>query len=85
MSTEYIQAALRRVKYEVDDHVDYAEVPELPGVLAYGDTLEACRQQLIEVIEGWLIVGFRHGDTLPVLDSFRPETAGSILDGHVRA
>ena len=69
MITEYIQAALRRAKYELDEDVYYADVPELPGVLAYGNTLEECRQQLIEVIEGWLIVGFRHGDTLPVLDS----------------
>lgn len=69
MITEYIQAALRRAKYETEDGVYYAEVPELPGVLAYGNTLEECRQQLIEVIEGWLIVGFRHGDRLPVLDA----------------
>lgn len=69
MITEYIQAALRRAKYELEEAVYYAEVPELPGVLAYGNTLEECRQQLIEVIEGWLIVGFRHGDTLPVLDA----------------
>lgn len=69
MITKYIQAALRRAKYEVEDNIYYADVPELPGVLAYGSTLEDCRQQLIEVIEGWLIVGFRHGDTLPVLDT----------------
>ena len=69
MITEYIQAALRRANYETEDGVYYAEVPELPGVLAYGNTLEECRQQLIEVIEGWLIVGFRHGDRLPVLDA----------------
>lgn len=69
MITDYIQAALRRAKYEVKEGVYYADVPELPGVLAYGATLEECRQQLIEVIEGWLIVGFRHGDTLPVLDA----------------
>lgn len=69
MITDYIQAALRRAKYEIEEGVYYADVPELPGVLAYGATLEECRQQLIEVIEGWLIVGFRHGDTLPVLDT----------------
>ena len=69
MITDYIQAALRRAKYEIEEGVYYADVPELPGVLAYGATLEECRQQLIEVIEGWLIVGFSHGDTLPVLNT----------------
>lgn len=68
MITEYIRAALCRAKHEVEDNVYYAEIPELPGVLACGTTLKECRQQLIEVIEGWLIVGFRHADTLPVLD-----------------
>lgn len=40
MITDYIQSALRRAKYEVEDDAYYAEVPELPGVLAYGSTLE---------------------------------------------
>lgn len=67
MIAEFIQAALKRAKYELEDGMFYAEVPELPGVLAYGETLEACREQLIEVIEGWLLIGIRHGDPIPVL------------------
>lgn len=69
MIAEFIQAALRRANYELEEGVFYANVPELPGVLAYGSTLEECRNQLIEVIEGWLIVGIRHGDAIPVLDT----------------
>ena len=69
MIAEYIQAALRHAKYELEEGVFYAEVPELSGVLAYGSTLEECRTQLIEVVEGWLIVGIRHGDVIPILDA----------------
>ncbi len=68
MISEYIQAALRRANYEREDTVFYADVSELPGVLASGNTLEECRKELIDVIEGWLIVGIRHGDFLPILD-----------------
>ena len=68
MISEYIQAALRRANYEREDTVFYADVSELPGVLAFGNTLEECRKELIDVIEGWLIVGIRHGDFLPILD-----------------
>ena len=68
MIAEFIQAALRRANYEVEEGQFYADIPDLPGVLAYGSTLEECRNQLIEVIEGWLIVGIRHGDHIPVLD-----------------
>ncbi|GAB2557521.1 type II toxin-antitoxin system HicB family antitoxin [Spirosoma areae] len=67
MIAEFIQAALRRAHYELEEGMFYADVPELPGVLAYGSTVEECRNQLVEVIEGWLLVGIRHGDVIPAL------------------
>lgn len=68
MITGYIQAALRRATYELEDAVYYAEIPGFDGVVAYGDTLEECREQLIEVLEGWLIISIRHGHQIPVVD-----------------
>lgn len=67
MLTDYIQTALRQAHYELEEGIFYGEIPGFQGVLAYGDTLEACREQLQEVLEGWLIVGIRHGDTLPIV------------------
>lgn len=56
MICEYIEAALRKAKYEIikDEEPYYGEVPELAGVWATGKTLEECRQKLIEVIEAGL-------------------------------
>lgn len=68
MLTQYIQSALRKAHYEVEDGVFYAEIDGFDGVLASGGTLEDCREQLIEVLEGWLIVGIRHGHLLPVVE-----------------
>ncbi len=69
MLTEYVQAAMKHAHYEImEDGRYWGEVPELEGVWADGDTLEKCRETLREVIEGWLIVGFRHGDPVPVID-----------------
>ena len=31
-------------------------------------TLEDCRQQLQEGLEGWIILGLRLGHTLPIVD-----------------
>ncbi len=68
MITEYLQSALRKAHYELEDGIYYAEIPGFEGVVAYGDTLESCREQLIDVLEGWLIIGIRHGHVLPVVD-----------------
>jgi predicted RNase H-like HicB family nuclease len=57
MLTEYIQAAMNRVKYEIlsDDGSYYGEIPECPGVYANTATLEECREELREVLEEWLL------------------------------
>jgi len=61
MLTEYIEEALKRAKYEIinDEEPYYGEVPELRGVWATGKTLEECRKNLKEVIEGWLIISIK--------------------------
>ena len=58
MILEYIQAALSRAQYEIieDDEPYYGEIPELPGVWATGKTLEECRKNLAEVLDGWIVI-----------------------------
>jgi len=69
MLTEYIQAALERAKYEIidDEEPYYGEVEELKGVWATGKTLEECRNNLKEVIEGWIILSIKKGLPIPKL------------------
>lgn len=57
--TEYVQAALKKAKYEIlkDDGSYYGEIPELRGVWANADTLEECRNELREVLEDWILIG----------------------------
>ena len=57
MLTQYLQAALDRARYELieDEEPYYGEVPELPGVWATGETLEACRRNLASALEDWLL------------------------------
>jgi len=62
MLTTYIQAAMHHAHYEIlEDGVYYGEIESFPGVFASADTLEACRELLQEVIEGWIILGLRLG------------------------
>lgn len=72
MITEYIDEALRRARYEkIDDEEPYyGEIGELKGVWATGRTLEECRNNLKEVLEGWILVSIKKGLTIPNLGEF---------------
>ncbi|MDZ7288457.1 MAG: type II toxin-antitoxin system HicB family antitoxin [candidate division KSB1 bacterium] len=69
MLTDYIRAAMRKAVYEIlSDGSFYGEIPGFQGVYANAATLEECREQLREVLEGWIILGLRMGHSLPVVD-----------------
>lgn len=69
MLINYIQAAMRQGTYQLlEDGTFYGEIPGLQGVYANAATLEACRELLQEVLEGWIILGLRLQHTLPVVD-----------------
>jgi predicted RNase H-like HicB family nuclease len=69
MFAEYIQACLRHAKYEIlEDGMYMSTVEGLQGVIAIGDSIEECRQDLIEVIEGWIALRLRMGDSIPSID-----------------
>ncbi|MGH2544471.1 MAG: type II toxin-antitoxin system HicB family antitoxin [Ardenticatenaceae bacterium] len=77
MLTEYICAAMKRATYEIlPNGTYYAEIPGLQGVYANAATLEECRTELQEVLEGWILLGLQLGHPLPVVDgidlSIRP-------------
>ena len=74
MLSKYIQAAMERAHYEIlEDGTYYGEIPECRGVWATADTLEACRRELQEVLEEWLILKIRDGDPLPAIEDVRLE------------
>ena len=69
MLTEYIDEALKIARYEIidDEEPYYGEITELKGVWANGKTLEECRNNLKEVIEGWLLISIKKGLPIPKL------------------
>ena len=58
-------------KYEIiiywgnEDQVFVAEVPELPGCMAHGDTQEAALAQANEAIRLWIDTAKEFGDPVP--------------------
>ena len=68
---EYIEVAMRDAVYEIieDDGSFFGTVPGFQGAWANADTVEECRRELAEVLEGWIILGIEHGHPIPVLPS----------------
>ena len=70
MLMKYIKAALKQAKYEIlsDDETFYGEIPGFDGVYANAGTLEACREELEEVLEEWILFRVSKNLPLPVAD-----------------
>ncbi len=68
MLIEYINKAMTKAVYEkLEDGTYFGKAPQCPGVIAFGQTLYQCQEELRSALEGWLIVKIRHGDRLPVI------------------
>ncbi len=68
MLTQYIAAAMRKAKYEIlaEDGTYYGAIPGFEGVWANTPSLEACREELAEVLEEWVL--FRGSRNLPLAE-----------------
>ncbi len=79
MLTEYIRAAMRRARYEIleDDGTFYGEIPDFEGVWANAATLEDCREELEEVLEGWIVLSLSKGLPLPNVDGLSLEISST--------
>jgi predicted RNase H-like HicB family nuclease len=77
MFIDYIRAAMKTAHYEFleEDKVFYGEIPPCRGVMATGETLETCREELKSVLEGWIILSLKRNILIPEIDgiSFEPK------------
>ena len=69
MLTAYLRAAMHKARYEIlpDDRTFYGAIPGFDGVYANAPTLEACREELEEVLEAWLLFRISRHLPLPVV------------------
>lgn len=65
----YIKVAMHKARYEMlPDGSFYGEIVGFDGVYASADTLEACRDELEEILEGWILLRVSLHFPLPVVD-----------------
>lgn len=66
MLVDYVHTALKKADYRKhEDGVWFADIPGFDGVWATGETVEACRAELIEVLEDWIVLKLSDRDPLP--------------------
>ena len=69
MLSAYIKAAMRKAHYEIlpDGEGYFGTIEGLQGVWANADTLEACRNELRQVLEEWIVLGLKMGHPIPAI------------------
>ena len=69
MLTEYIRRAMHHAHYELMENGRFfATIPQCNGLWAEGPTLEACRDELQNTLEDWIMIKLRHGDRFEGID-----------------
>ena len=72
MISSFINSKLKNATYKIlRDKTYFGEIKGLRGVWANGKTLEACRAELKEVLEDWLVLKIRRGERIA---GFRVDT-----------
>lgn len=66
---EYIDKAMVQAVYEKLDNGEFVgRIPCCQGVIAFGYTLQKCKDELLSTLEDWILVGKRLGSPLPVIE-----------------
>ena len=67
--TNYIEYAMSQADYDkLDDGTFGGRIPACPGVIAFASSLRDCEVELRSTLEDWLLVGFKLGHRLPVIN-----------------
>ena len=69
--TGYIENALSQAEYDkLEDGTFSGRIPLCKGVIAFGNTLRECEDELRSTFEDWVLVGLKLGHTLPILAEY---------------
>ena len=66
--TEYIDQAMTQAEYDkLEDGTFCGRIPVCKGVVAFGNTLRQCQDELRATLEDWIFVGLKLRHPLPVI------------------
>ena len=68
MFNEYLDKAMSHAQYEqFEDGSYFGRIPGFQGVWANASTEQECRNELREVLEGWILLNIADSTPLPVV------------------
>lgn len=74
MLAEYLDKALQHARIEqIEDGSYFGSIPDFRGVWSNAADEDACRQELREVLEGWILLQIADHVPLPIVDGLRLE------------
>ena len=66
--SSYVEEAMAHAVYDkLEDGTFGGRVQPCKGVIAFGDTLRECEEQLRSTLEDWILVGLKLRHPLPVI------------------
>ncbi|MFA6158029.1 MAG: type II toxin-antitoxin system HicB family antitoxin [Candidatus Paceibacterota bacterium] len=66
MLKAFFNSKLKRAEYKIlEDGSYFGEIKDLKGVWAQAKDLEACREELLSVLEDWTLVKIKFGEKIP--------------------
>ena len=72
MLLDYVKTAMAKAKFEsLEEGGWYGQIPGFRGVWASASTRAACRRNLQEVLEDWIVINLRLGHNPPRLPGVR--------------
>jgi len=69
--TGYIENALSKAEYDkLEDGTFSGRIPSCKGVIAFGNTLRECENQLRSTLEDWVLLGLKLGHDIPIIAGY---------------
>jgi len=66
--SDYVEEALAQATYDkLEDGTYVGRVPPCVGVIAFGETLRECENNLRSTLEDWILVGLKLNHPLPLI------------------
>ena len=72
--TDYVSQAIAQAAYKkLEDGSYVGRIPGCDGVIAFGQSLPVCQEELRSTLEDWMLVGLKLGHPLPVIGGIDPD------------
>lgn len=79
MLSDYMDKAMQHAQYErIEDGTYFGRIPGFKGVWANALTMPECRNELRDVLEGWILLNIADHTPLPVVDGMKLEVGKPV-------